>query len=74
MGRFDAFLASPVAGVLGSQGLVNPRELSQLLPGVRLRLQRLLKLRDTPPVPGAIPLSGPNAAASLEREDEEVRR
>ncbi len=38
---------------------------------MQLRLQRLLKMRqirDTPPVPGAIPLTGPNAGASLEPE------
>ncbi|PNW72015.1 hypothetical protein CHLRE_16g686002v5 [Chlamydomonas reinhardtii] len=64
------FLKAPFAGDFS--GFIEPSELRSMLPGVQLRLGRLKKMqqvRDAPPVPGAIPLTGPNAAVSLSPED-----
>ncbi|KAG2501759.1 hypothetical protein HYH03_000259 [Edaphochlamys debaryana] len=72
--RLNAFLASPIAAMLGKGGIVNPIEIQQIVPGVRLRYERLTKARTirdapaAPPVPGAIPLTGPGAVASLQPE------
>ncbi|KAG2451266.1 hypothetical protein HYH02_003873 [Chlamydomonas schloesseri] len=66
----NEFLAAPFAG--NFSGFIEPSELRSMLPGVQLRLDRLRKMqqvRDAPPVPGAIPLTGPNAAVSLSTED-----
>lgn len=67
----QTFLTSPVCALYGNA--INSAELHAMLPGVKLRLERLLKIRairDVPPIPGAILLTGPGAAASISREVE----
>ncbi|GIL79673.1 hypothetical protein Vretimale_12255, partial [Volvox reticuliferus] len=69
MGHVNLFLTSPVCELYSEE--VNPGDLRALLAGVRVRLDRLNKMRairDKPPVPGAIPLTGPGAAASVNPE------
>ncbi|GIL52489.1 hypothetical protein Vafri_8354, partial [Volvox africanus] len=64
--RINLFLTSSICELYA--GEVNPGDLRAIMPGVRVRLDRLNNLRairNKPPIPGAIPLTGPGAAASV---------